>query len=91
MIADPGQKPAMDVYREVFNTQHECMLNQFLGAPGPNMVDFSGHLTALEDAAYLEIINGSRPLDDFDQFVADWKKSGGDEVTAEANEWYASV
>ena len=91
VIADPAQKPAMDIYRAVYNTQHECMLNQFLGAPGPNMVDYTGHLTALEDAAYLEIISGSRPLDAFDQFVADWKKSGGDDVTAEVNEWYASV
>jgi len=91
LIADPAKKPAMEVYRQAYNTQGENMLNQFLGAPGPKMVAATGQLRALEDAAYLEIIRGSRPLEAFDQFVAEWKKSGGDDVTAEVNAWYATV
>jgi len=30
------------------------------------------------------------PIDDFDSFVTNWKKLGGDQITQEVNEWYAS-
>ena len=90
LIADPSMIPAMEVWRAVFKTQDECMTNQFLGAPGPKMVEFTGQLKALEDATFLEIINGTQSVEDLDQFVADWKKGGGDEVTAEVNEWFAT-
>jgi len=33
-----------------------------------------------------DIITGKRPVSDFDKFVQEWKKAGGDEVTKFANE-----
>ena len=33
-----------------------------------------------------DVITGKRPVSDFDQFVEEWKKAGGDEITEYANE-----
>lgn len=35
-----------------------------------------------------KVISGKEPLDSFDEFVADWKKRGGDKWIEEATEWY---
>ncbi|WP_018759639.1 extracellular solute-binding protein [Paenibacillus terrigena] len=43
-------------------------------------------LLNLEKEMITKIIVGS-PLDDFDKFVDNWKKSGGDQITKEVNEW----
>ncbi|MFC5469116.1 extracellular solute-binding protein [Cohnella suwonensis] len=44
------------------------------------------NLKKLEDETFLKIIMGSAPLDDFDKFVTDWKKQGGDQITQEVAE-----
>ncbi|KZE81908.1 sugar ABC transporter substrate-binding protein [Paenibacillus elgii] len=41
------------------------------------------NLLKLEKESFLKIIMGSAPLDSFDQFVKDWQKQGGDQVTKE--------
>jgi putative aldouronate transport system substrate-binding protein len=38
-----------------------------------------------------KIILGQYPISKFDEFVDKWNKSGGDEVTKRAREWYAKV
>jgi putative aldouronate transport system substrate-binding protein len=38
-----------------------------------------------------KIILGQYPLSKFDEFVEKWNKSGGEEVTKRAREWYAKV
>ena len=88
LIGDPAMKQEVEVWKAAYNTLDERMLTQFLGVPGPVEIELTGQLGALEDAAYLEIIAGTRPLEDFDQFVADWKKGGGDDWAAEVNAWY---
>ena len=49
-----------------------------------------GDLIKLESTTYLKFITGETPLTDFDKFVADWKKLGGDQVTADVSAWYAA-
>ncbi|MCR8658690.1 extracellular solute-binding protein [Paenibacillus endoradicis] len=44
------------------------------------------NLKKLEDETFIQIIMGDKPVDAFDQFVEDWKKQGGDEITSEVNE-----
>jgi putative aldouronate transport system substrate-binding protein len=44
------------------------------------------NLSKLEKEAFLKIIMGAAPVDSFDQFVQDWKKQGGDQVTSEIAE-----
>ncbi|MFC0216723.1 extracellular solute-binding protein [Paenibacillus chartarius] len=43
-------------------------------------------LDKLEKETFLKIIMGAAPLEAFDQFVQDWKKQGGDQITAEVEE-----
>ncbi len=48
-------------------------------------------LETMRDEIYTKIIIGESSIDDFDTFVADFNKLGGDDMTAEVNEWYSSV
>lgn len=41
------------------------------------------NLKKMEDEVFLKIILGTASIDTFDQFVADWKAQGGDDLTAE--------
>jgi putative aldouronate transport system substrate-binding protein len=42
----------------------------------------------LEFAA--KVVTGKTPVEEFDSFVKDWKKRGGDKLITEATEWYQS-
>jgi len=64
--------------------------NQLL-APLPSDSKYKAELKKMEDEAFISIITGDKPLDYFDQFVSKWKSSGGDQLTKEANDWYASL
>ncbi|MBW7459625.1 ABC transporter substrate-binding protein, partial [Paenibacillus sepulcri] len=44
------------------------------------------NLKKMEDETFLKIVVGGAPLDTFDKFVTDWKKQGGDQITAEVAE-----
>lgn len=44
------------------------------------------NLTKLEESAFMQIILGNKPLDYFDQFVEEWNKQGGSEITEEVRE-----
>ncbi len=37
------------------------------------------------------VLTGNESLDNFDNFVADWKERGGDQVIQEATEWYNAL
>lgn len=76
----------------VRQTQNEAdKYNSFEGAATETMKSKGGLLTKLESEAYLKIIYGDKPVDYFDEFVKEWKASGGDQVTAEVNAWYEST
>ncbi|MBD2871046.1 extracellular solute-binding protein [Paenibacillus arenilitoris] len=67
------------------------VLNEMTGPPTPAMSKKSELLKKMENETFLKIIYGSSPIESFDTFVEQWKKAGGDEITKEVNEWYASV
>jgi putative aldouronate transport system substrate-binding protein len=50
-------------------------------------LDYSG--LWLEFAA--KVVTGKESVDKFDEFVADWKARGGDQLIKEATEWYNST
>ncbi|MEF3305239.1 ABC transporter substrate-binding protein [Paenibacillus sp. GYB003] len=63
-----------------------------LKAPLPSESKYYKNLVEkFQRETYAAIINGDKPLDDFDKFVEQWKKDGGDQLTKEANEWYQSL
>ena len=59
-----------------------------LGFPGQTLTMETkwANLQKIEDEAILKIILGEASIDSFDDFVAQWKKLGGDEITKEVNE-----
>ncbi|MDQ8738578.1 hypothetical protein [Paenibacillus sp. LHD-38] len=63
--------------------------DQFFGVPTPGMGTYKADLQKLEEEYFTKIVVGKLPIDAFDEFVAEWKKKGGDEITAEVNAWYA--
>ncbi|XID93417.1 sugar ABC transporter [Paenibacillaceae bacterium WGS1546] len=65
--------------------------NLFTGPATPTMQSKLDYLNKIELQAFNEIVYGRKGLEEFDRFVAEWKASGGDEMTREVNEWYAST
>lgn len=48
-----------------------------------SMTELMPALRSLEEATILRIITGDKPVSYFDEFVAEWKKSGGEKLTQE--------
>lgn len=66
-------------------------INLFSGPPTDTMKTRMDYLNKIEAQTFNEIIFGEKPVEAFDEFVANWKSSGGDAITNEVNEWYQSV
>ncbi|SDE55887.1 putative aldouronate transport system substrate-binding protein [Paenibacillus sp. UNCCL117] len=52
---------------------------------------YKEELLKIEKEAFISIITGDKPISYFDEFVARWKKSGGEQLEKEANEWFATI
>ncbi len=81
-----GDISAMSII-EAYQKNNSGMVNQFFGTPTPTMSDKLTTLQKMEIETYTNIIMG-KSMDEFDKFVADWKKLGGDDITKEVNDWY---
>lgn len=66
-------------------------VNKFCTSDTPAMVEKNAYLQKLELECFTNIIMGTKPIEAFDQFVEDWRTNGGDLITQEVNEWYAST
>lgn len=64
--------------------------NAFTGTPTTTMVERGATLKELEHEMITKVIMNAAPIDEFDQFVANWKKLGGDQITQEVNDWHSS-
>lgn len=84
---------AEGAYGVLANYQDKGMLqnNMFVAAPTETMTSRMSTLEDLQNEVFTKIIMGEAPIDDFDKFVSDFYTLGGTEITAEVNEWYASV
>ncbi|MBV6713324.1 extracellular solute-binding protein [Paenibacillus chitinolyticus] len=65
--------------------------NYFTGAATPTMVSKWNLLRQSEMETFNKIIYGKLPITAFDEFVANWKANGGEQITKEVNDWYKSV
>lgn len=63
----------------------------FTGANTPAMQAKGGILAKLEGDTFIGMIYGKKPIEEFDNFVKEWKSLGGDDITKEANEWYQKM
>lgn len=64
--------------------------DEFYGAPTTTMASKESSLNKMMLEVFTKIIMGDASLDSFDEFVADWNKLGGSDMTNEVNEWYAT-
>lgn len=62
------------------------VMNEFIYAPTRTMNTKQATLDKLRAETFLKIIYGNLSIDEFDNFVANWKKLGGDQITQEVNE-----
>ncbi|HEX2945960.1 MAG TPA: extracellular solute-binding protein [Clostridia bacterium] len=64
---------------------------KFTGAPTKTMVNKKPALDQMEKEEFIKIIMGEAPISEFDNFVSDWNKLGGKDITRDVNLWYESV
>lgn len=73
------------------NDSGNIVLDQFYGADTPEMLRRMSILRSQEEAMILDIITGNKPVEYFDEFVANWMALGGETITFEVNQWYEKV
>ncbi|BBH23626.1 lipoprotein LipO [Paenibacillus baekrokdamisoli] len=64
------------------------IVDSFYGGSTKTMEEKMSTLFTMELETFVKIIMNAAPLDDFDKFVANWSKLGGEQITKEVNEWY---
>ncbi|ACS99502.1 extracellular solute-binding protein [Paenibacillus sp. JDR-2] len=87
-VRKPENLEAMKI---VMDQKDIRMKNYFQGPLTETMKSKNELLNKLVNESFSKIIYGQAPLDSFDTMVENWKKSGGDQVTKEVNDWYASA
>jgi len=66
----------------------ELIKNMFRGLPTPTMAQTQATLGKAEGEMLAGIVAGQKPLTAWDDFVDQWHKLGGDQITAEVNQWW---
>jgi len=65
-------------------------ISEFYGNPTPTIAEKWSTLKDMQLQTFTRIIMGDAPISEFDKFVSDWEKTGGEQITKEVNEWYAA-
>lgn len=86
-----GSDPCSYSSIDEMNEDGRIMINQFVGASTDTMTEKMTTLETMRDETFTKIIIGEASIDEFDAWVEDFKGLGGDQITGEVNEWYASV
>jgi len=73
-----------------YNKNDGLYMTKYKAGPSPTMVEKGATLDKMEVETFTKIIMGETSIDAFDEFVANWKKLGGDAITEEVAKWKAS-
>ncbi|NOU98609.1 extracellular solute-binding protein [Paenibacillus planticolens] len=73
-----------------YDKNNQFLMDKFVGAPTPTMVERKSTLEKLMNETYTKIIMGAS-IDEFDKFAKDWAKLGGEQMTKEVNDWYMTT
>lgn len=89
-----GSNPKMlttfaDIYEYWSNLPF--LVNEFAGASTATMQEKQSYLDKLQLETFTRVVMGTSPISAFDEYVTQWKANGGDQITAEVNEWHANV
>ncbi len=74
-----------------YNKNNLFLMESFIGAPTPTMVDKMSTLNKMQHEILIRIIMGESSIEEFDKFIIDWNKLGGEAITQEVNDWYQST
>jgi putative aldouronate transport system substrate-binding protein len=85
-IQDTGSYGIMLKYIE---GEYPTEFNQYYASNTALMAEKQPSLKKMEAETYTKIIMGSASVDEFDKFVENWNKLGGEAITQELNDWYA--
>ena len=91
-LSDPTGVQIMGKESRIFilETADQGKITKFQSLPTPTMVERQVDLEKLRDETILGIIIGEKPLSAFDEYAEQWKNLGGEQITQEVNEWWAS-
>jgi len=67
---------------KLVNNQYQFIPSDVMSAKLPTLIK-------MQEETMMKIIYGQAPVSDYDKFIENWKKLGGDEVTKEVNDWIA--
>ena len=84
-----GPEGAMMVLQKLWDAG-KVVSEGYGGAPTDTMGEKKATLDKMENEIFTKIVYGAASIDQFDKFVEDWKKLGGEQITQEVNEWNAS-
>ncbi|WP_018756827.1 extracellular solute-binding protein [Paenibacillus terrigena] len=84
-----GPEGAMMVLQKLWDAG-KVVSEGYGGAPTDTMGEKKATLDKMENEIFTKIVYGAASIDQFDKFVEDWKKLGGEQITKEVNEWNAS-
>ncbi|GGD51640.1 extracellular solute-binding protein [Paenibacillus nasutitermitis] len=87
MVFGPGGSQSL---LNAYNDSKGFQPTAFISGPTEAMTKKQATLSKMELETFTKIVMGSAPVDSFDEFVASWKKLGGDEITNEVAKWKAS-
>ena len=88
IISDPRNTLDASNYMFVCDTTDVIMEEKFRGITTERFREYMPELLTLENQMLIGIITGELDLDDFDEFVDQWRSQGGDIVTEEVNKWW---
>ena len=74
----------------ILETASEGVMTKLQRTPLPTEIAKGADLAKLRDQTFINIIIGQQPLSDWDKFVDQWKKMGGDQWTKEVNDGWHS-
>ncbi len=86
-------QPAVSPFevRDQYQLQPDgVVIDKYFGGSTKTADEKMSTLGKMQNETFVKIVMDAAPIDDFDSFVANWKKLGGDRITQEVNEWYAS-
>jgi hypothetical protein len=89
ILNNPGNAFAKDIKTAFPEMDTGYMSHLFVTLP--SAAQYSSELQTFRDETWLKMIQGTMPLDSYDDFVTQWMNRGGAQLTEEANEWYDTV
>ena len=88
ILSNPTPVREQKLYTVIYDTTNFEIANAFWGNPTENYRAVWPDLSTLESETFINIVVGNEDLNYFDEFVQEWKRSGGDDVTREMSQWY---